>query len=62
MNKEDLIYDLIVSNQEENRKRFKKIEKDVADILSIKNQILGGVAVLACVFSFLLDYIKSFFK
>ena len=62
MNKEDLIYDLIVSNQEENRKRFKKIEKDVADILSIKNQILGGVAVLACVFRFLLDYIKSFFK
>ena len=62
MDKEDLIYDLIVCNQKESNRRFDKIESDISDILSFKNKIIGAVVIVTFTFTFIVDYIKSLLR
>lgn len=61
MNKEDLIYDLIVNNQKENNKRFDKIEKDIRELLGFKNHAIGMAVVIGTVFASVYECIKTFF-
>jgi len=61
MNKEDLIYDAVCRLEERFDKELLPIRKDLDDLKTFKNRVVGMCLTISLVGSFIIDSIKSVF-
>jgi hypothetical protein len=61
MDKQDLIYDIVVRLEEKFDNRMCDLEKDVSDLKQCKNRLLGFIGCITLVFTIITEYVKGLF-